>query len=105
MGLGKMTRENLQMLFGVVVVTTLSLFGSPTSDSMVQPGTATVAQPIEEAIENATEAKEVQSPSPQVVEESAQNNTVLPDSFNEGDIENEFSNVEAGIDLLDNPLQ
>ncbi len=105
MKLDKMTKENLQMLFSLMVVTTLSFFGSPASDLTAQPETATVAEPIEEIIEGATEAKEVQPTLPQETQRNAPDSAVLPDSFNEGDIENEFSDVQTGIDLLDNPLQ
>ena len=100
------------VIFAAVFAFYLAL---PGSGDVVEPETAIVVDVIEEVVNDTPgngERQEIPTVSEETPEESADDSgstaTDTPDfldSFDEGLLEEEFDDVQTGIDLLNNPLQ
>ena len=99
-----MHKQLIQMVASVAVVVLLSLFGNVPDTTTAEMETATVADSLDEATEEDPAVTVPVSADEQPGDEP-QDETKLPESFEEGALEEEFGEVQAGIDLLDSPLQ
>ena len=96
----KMNKENVQMVVAVAVLLLLSFVSTASPDSAPEAETAIVVDSVEGTI--------VENVEPEVTQEVTEEIPEVPDfleSFNEDELEEEFGNVQTGIDLLDNPFQ
>jgi len=103
-----MSKENAQMVIGVVVLLLLSLV-RPVPDTTTEPETAIVVDSLEGAINDESRRPAVTE---RETEEPGDKTTQAPEealdfleAFNEDELEEESGDVQAGIDLLNNPLQ
>jgi len=104
-----MNRENIQMVVGVIVIVLVSLFGNAPTSSDIEPQTATIVDSVSgDDIENGATpsgAQNNEAESSESVGQAPNDGALLPESFNEGELEEEFDSVQMGIDLLDSPMQ
>ena len=90
------------MVTAVAVLLLLFFVGSAHNSA---PETAIVVDSAEETIAEEVKTAEVTNEEINVSENETSEIPDFLESFNEDELEEEFGDVQTGIDLLDNPLQ